>query len=81
MSIAEEPLSTATERSARSVDLRAWSRRSESSVAAFGRTETAGAAALLVAAVAALVWANIGLGSYERTWTTRLSIELGGSGI
>ena len=81
MSIAEEPLSTAEAPSTRSIDLRAWSRRSESSIAAFGRTETAGAAALLVAAVAALVWANADFGSYERTWSTRLSVEIGGSGI
>jgi Na+/H+ antiporter NhaA len=81
MSIADEPLSAASEPNARSIDLRAWSRRSESSIAAFARTETAGAAALLVAAVAAMIWANVDLASYQRTWATRLSIELGGSGV
>jgi Na+/H+ antiporter NhaA len=80
MSVAEEPLSEA-EPGSRTVDLRAWSRRSESTIAVFARTETAGAAALLAAAVAALIWANVDLGSYERTWQTRLSVELGGSGV
>ena len=41
-----------------------------------------GAAALLVATIAALVWANSPWSdSYESVWTTELSIRLGGSGI
>jgi Na+/H+ antiporter NhaA len=47
----------------------------------FVRTETAGALALLVAALAAVVWANLDESSYARTWSTVLSIRLGGSGI
>jgi Na+/H+ antiporter NhaA len=48
----------------------------------FLNTETAGAAALLVATIAALVWANSPWsGSYESVWTTELSIQLGDSGI
>jgi Na+/H+ antiporter NhaA len=34
-----------------------------------------------VAAVAALTWVNVGPGSYEHVWTTRLAIRLGGSVI
>ena len=58
-----------------------WTRRSESLLAAFARTETAGALALLGAAAAALVWANIDIGSYDRVWQTKLAVELGRSGV
>jgi len=41
-------------------------------------SEAAGGIVMLVAALAALVWANAGLGdSYQELWDTRLSIELG----
>jgi Na+/H+ antiporter NhaA len=43
----------------------------------FLRTETGGAIVLLAATVAALAWANIDMSSYERLWTTKLSIDLG----
>jgi Na+/H+ antiporter NhaA len=36
---------------------------------------------LLCGAVAALVWANADAGSYERVWTTTLSIRVGGAGV
>jgi NhaA family Na+:H+ antiporter len=45
---------------------------------AFLRTESASAVLLLVAATAALVWANIGAG-YEQFWHMPLSISLGGA--
>jgi Na+/H+ antiporter NhaA len=45
------------------------------------RTETGGAAFLLAAAVAALVWANVDASSYESLWRTTLSIDLGGAGV
>ena len=48
----------------------------------FLRTESAGAVALLCAAIAALVWANSPWWeSYESVWSTELSIRLGSSGI
>jgi len=47
----------------------------------FMRTETGGAAILLVATVAALVWANVDHSSYERLWSSVLSIELAGAGV
>ncbi len=47
----------------------------------FLRTETGGAAVLLAAAVAALVWVNIDASSYGRVWRTILSIDLGGRGV
>jgi Na+/H+ antiporter NhaA len=44
-------------------------------------TETGGAAVLLAAAVAALVWVNVHASSYESLWGTTLSIEIGGAGV
>jgi Na+/H+ antiporter NhaA len=43
----------------------------------FLRTETGGAAVLLGAVVAALVWANVASHTYDSFWTTELSIHLG----
>jgi Na+/H+ antiporter NhaA len=59
----------------------AWARSLETPLREFLRTETGGAAVLLAAAVAALVWVNVDDSSYESVWTTKLSIELGGAGI
>ena len=56
----------------------AWARNLAAPVRDFLATETGGAAALLVAALAALVWANSPWSdSYESVWTTELSIRLG----
>ena len=43
----------------------------------FLRQETSGGVLLLVAAAAALAWANLWPGSYEDTWHTPLTFELG----
>jgi Na+/H+ antiporter NhaA len=59
----------------------AWTRNLQTPLRAFLRTETGSAAVLLGAVVAALVWANVDPASYERIWTTTLSIRIGGSGI
>ncbi|NLU74460.1 Na+/H+ antiporter NhaA [Streptomyces sp. HNM0575] len=40
----------------------------------FLRTETGSAAVLLSATLAALIWANVDFGSYERLWSTRLFV-------
>jgi Na+/H+ antiporter NhaA len=50
-------------------------------LSAFLQTETGGAAILLVAAVAALVWVNVHASSYEELWETTLAIELGDVGV
>jgi Na+/H+ antiporter NhaA len=56
----------------------AWARNLGAPLRDFLRTETGGAMALLVAAVAALVWANSPWAdSYEDVWTTELAIRLG----
>jgi Na+/H+ antiporter NhaA len=56
----------------------AWVRNLETPLRSFLRTETGSAAILLAAAVAALVWANVDIASYERVWQTTLSISVGG---
>jgi len=60
----------------------AWARTVAAPLRDFLRTETGGAVVLLCATVAALVWANSPWPhSYESVWTTRMSIQLGNSGI
>jgi Na+/H+ antiporter NhaA len=59
----------------------AWARRLETPLREFLRTETGSAAILLAATLAALVWANVDLPSYESVWGTRLSIHLSDSGV
>jgi Na+/H+ antiporter NhaA len=59
----------------------AWRRNLETPLREFLRTETGSAALILAAVVAALLWANVDLSSYERVWSTRLSIQLGGASL
>jgi Na+/H+ antiporter NhaA len=47
----------------------------------FLRTETGGAAVLLAAAAAALVWVNVDASSYDSFWRTKLSIDIGDAGV
>ncbi|WP_083731112.1 MULTISPECIES: Na+/H+ antiporter NhaA [Protofrankia] len=47
----------------------------------FLRTETGGAAVLLAATLAALIWVNVAAASYETVWGTELSIEIGHRGV
>src|SRR5262245_58318743 len=58
----------------------AWTRSMQTPLRQFLTTETGGAAVLLVAVIAGLVWANVG-GSYEPFWNHTLSIMLDDSGI
>jgi|SRR5215211_1801158 len=60
----------------------AWARNLAAPVRDFLNTESAGAVALLCAAVAALVWANSPWSaSYESFWSTELSIRLGDQAV
>jgi Na+/H+ antiporter NhaA len=60
----------------------AWARNLAAPIRDFLSAETGGAVVLLIAAVAALVWANSPWSdSYESVWTTKLSIHLGDAGI
>ena len=60
----------------------AWARNLAAPVRDFLSTESAGAIALLCAAVAALVWANSPWSdTYDSFWGTELSIRVGSEGI
>jgi len=62
-------------------DRTAWSRNVGTPLREFLGTETGSAVVLLVATVAALVWVNVDASSYGETWSTSLSIRIGGSGV
>jgi Na+/H+ antiporter NhaA len=59
----------------------AWARNLPTPLRSFLRTETGGAAVLLTAAAAALLWVNVDARSYDGVWSTQLSIHLGGSDV
>ncbi|HJU36222.1 MAG TPA: Na+/H+ antiporter NhaA [Gaiellaceae bacterium] len=59
----------------------AWTRNLQTPLRSFLSTETGSAAVLLAGVVAALVWANADPASYERVWTTTLSIRIGGGSL
>ena len=53
----------------------------ETPLRTFLRTETGSASVLAGATVAALIWANISISSYDTFWSTRLSFGVGSSGV
>src|SRR3954462_15511223 len=59
----------------------AWARNLQTPLREFLRTETGGAAVLLAAAAAALVWVNADASSYESLWHTNLSIRVSDAGV
>jgi Na+/H+ antiporter NhaA len=59
----------------------AWARSLSTPLRSFLQTETGGAVVLLAAAVVALVWVNVDAHSYRSVWSTRFSIQIGGSGV
>jgi Na+:H+ antiporter, NhaA family len=46
-------------------------------LADFLHTEVAGAVVLLAATVAALIWANVSIGSYEDVWSAEITLSIG----
>src|SRR4051794_8631463 len=71
-----------TQRARSAVGRTAWARNLAAPVRDFLNTETAGAAMLLAATIAALAWANSPWSdSYVSVWSTELSVRLGDSGI
>ena len=76
----DEPVASETQASQFS-GRTAWARSVQTPLREFLRTETGGAAVLLGAAVAALVWVNVDASSYDSLWETTLSIEIGGTGV
>jgi Na+/H+ antiporter NhaA len=59
----------------------AWVRSVPIPLREFLRTETGGAAVLLAATIAALLWVNVDSSSYADVWETRLQIQLGDWGV
>jgi Na+/H+ antiporter NhaA len=59
----------------------AWARNVQTPLREFLRTETGGAAFLLTAAVAALVWVNVDASSYNSLWSTTLSIRISDASV
>src|SRR3954449_10126111 len=59
----------------------ARARRFKSPLREFLRTESGGAAVLVAATAAALVWANVDTSSYEELWESVLAIDVGGGGV
>jgi Na+/H+ antiporter NhaA len=59
----------------------AWARNLATPVRDFLGTETGSALVLVGAVIAALLWANVDIGSYSELWHTHLSIEVGSHGI
>ncbi|MFG1649364.1 Na+/H+ antiporter NhaA [Micromonospora sp. NPDC049275] len=55
----------------------AWSGRFNAPLRAFLQTETGGARVVLIAAVVALLWANLSPSSYESVWGTSFAVQLG----
>jgi Na+/H+ antiporter NhaA len=53
----------------------------ETPLRTFLRTETGSASVLAGATVAALIWANISVSSYDKFWATQLSFLVGSSGV
>ncbi|GAA4588743.1 Na+/H+ antiporter NhaA [Planotetraspora phitsanulokensis] len=58
-----------------------WVRQLETPLREFLRTETGSAAILLTATLAALIWANVDLRSYDAVWGTELSVRLGDAAV
>src|SRR6476620_376392 len=77
MSTSSDPTSPAAFFSGRT----AWARSVETPLREFLRTETGGAAVLLAAAVAALIWVNVDASSYDSLWSTKLSIDVADAGL
>ena len=59
----------------------AWSRAMSTPLRSYLRTETSGAVVLLAGVLAALLWANLGPGSYRDVWETRIAVSIGHSGV
>ena len=58
-----------------------WARQRWTPLRSFLRTETGSASVLAGATIAALVWANVSVSSYDRVWATRLSVSVGRWGL
>jgi Na+/H+ antiporter NhaA len=58
-----------------------WARSVAGQLGSFLRTESGSSGVLVAAIVVALIWENVGAGSYEALWGAPLSIRIGDLGI
>jgi Na+/H+ antiporter NhaA len=58
-----------------------WGRGVAAPVRAFLRTESGSSGVLAAAILAALIWANLDVASYDAVWRTDFSIRLGSAGV
>ena len=58
-----------------------WTNSGKTPLRQFLRTETGSATILATATLAALIWSNVGSGSYDAFWTSALSVRVAGHGI
>jgi Na+/H+ antiporter NhaA len=59
----------------------AWARNLAAPIRGFLHAEMGGAIVLVIAALAALAWANVSPDSYRSVWETKLAISLGGHAL
>ena len=63
-------------------DITVWAARDRvAPLSTFLRTESGSAGVLVVAVAAAVLWASVDSGGYERTWATHLALTIGESGV
>jgi Na+/H+ antiporter NhaA len=67
--------------SSRLRDRTLWTREITAPVRDFLRTEAGSAGVLVAAIVAALIWANIDIGSYNSVWNMTVSVRIGDTGL
>ena len=71
----------ATDQAATRHAITAWTSSGRTPLRNFLRTETGSATILAAGTLAALIWSNIAAGSYERFWSTVLTVSVGGHGM
>jgi Na+/H+ antiporter NhaA len=59
----------------------AWTTSRRTPLRQFLHTETGSATILVGATITALIWSNVGSGSYEQFWSTGLNATVGGHGM
>jgi Na+/H+ antiporter NhaA len=70
-----------SDETAENADHTRWRVAGDTPLRRYLRTETGSALVLLSATLAALIWANVSLSSYDHVWSTELTIRLGDFGI
>jgi Na+/H+ antiporter NhaA len=75
------PAQATQDQAATSQATTAWTSSGRTPLRQFLRTETGSATILVAATLAALIWSNVGSGSYEQFWSTELNAGIAGHGI